>query len=634
MHATPDRRAYARALDPGPSFIVDGFAARFVSALGPFGLSLPALACAALIAARLGARCFPRAPRRQQLLGGCVCTLGLFTAGLQLALYTGLFRRGWLLGALIAATAAAVRWRRPAGQPATGLLAVVRAGGGFLRTEWSVLPALAIGAGGLAVAFLAAFWLPVWQWDALGYHLPFVNFVLQGGGLAELPPDVPYLSTYPRNVELLFAALRALLPDDRLIDLGQLPLGLVGAGALYGCARELGAERAEGLVAGAAWLLLPAVFLQLPTNYVDVGCAAYLLLASYFVLLPPTRATLLASGAALGLFLGSKPSAPPAALLFCGLLLWRGLRSNELRSRQLGNVAGALLLAAALGLEAYVTQYLRHGNPVWPARVQLGPLQLPGTISVGELLASGAATQKVHGALWLRVLRSWSSFDALPVFDMRVGGMSLVLWAALPLALWRLVRQRDGLLAALLVIALITPDPAVARYVLAFPALVLAAAAAQLSGAPALARRAGHGVLALLGLANLSYAIPGLSGEGPKLLAYAGMSGSERRSAVGAEGRPDAFLQATDQLGAGEVAVFDAGLPLPYLLWRSDLHNRVLRVPDDASDATARDLLERTNARLLAVCPDRALTRAVAALPGRFVKLFAAPERCEVYRRP
>jgi hypothetical protein len=385
-------------------------AAMFVSALGPFGLSLPAFACTALIAARLGARIFPDAPPRQQLLGGCAFTLALFTAGLQLALYTGLFSTGWLVCGLLAATVAAFRWGRPG-----SLRAALRPGQLFGQSEWSVLPVLGIAAGGLALAGLAALWLPVWQWDALGYHLPFVNFVLQGRGLRELPPDVPYLSTYPRNVELLFAGLRSLLPDDRLIDIGQLPLGLVGAGAVYGSARELGAARAEGLLAGASWLLLPAVFLQLPTNYVDVGCAAQLLLASYFLLLPPTRATLLASGAALGLFLGSKPSAPPAVLLFGGLLLWRG-------RKLLGSAAGALLLAAALGLEAYLTQWLRHGNPVWPAQVQLGPLQLPGTISVRELLASGANTQKVHGSLWLRVLRSWSSFDALPGLDMRLGG--------------------------------------------------------------------------------------------------------------------------------------------------------------------------------------------------------------------
>jgi hypothetical protein len=600
---------------------VDGFAT-FVSALGPFGLSLPAFACTALIAGRLGARIFPDAPPRQQLLGGCVFTLALFTAGLQLALYTGLFSGVWLVCGLIAATGAAVRWGR-----AGSLLPALSSGGPLGGSEWSVLPMLAIATGGLVVAALAAFWLPVWQWDALGYHLPFVNFVLQGRGLRELPPDVPYLSTYPRNVELLFAGLRSLLPDDRLIDLGQLPLGLVGAGAVYGSARELGAARAEGLVAGASWLLLPAVFLQLPTNYVDVGCAAFLLLASYFALLEPTRATLLAAGAALGLFLGSKPSAPPAALLFAALLLWRG-------RRLLGSAAGALLLAAALGLEAYVTQCLRHGNPVWPARVELGPLHLPGTISVGELLASGANTQKVHGPLWLRVLRSWASFDALPVFDMRVGGMSLVLWAALPQALWRVLRQRDGLLAALLAIALVTPDPAVARYVLAFPGLVLACAAASLSSAPLPARRAAHALLALLGLSNLSYAIPGLSGEGPRLLAYAGMSASERRSAVGAQGRPADFLQATDQLAPGDLAVFDAGLSLPYLMWRSDLQNRVVRLPDGASDAEAERLLASADVRLVAACPDRALARAVAALPGRFVRLFAAPERCEVYRRP
>ena len=30
----------------------------------------------------------------------------------------------------------------------------------------------------LVVTSIAAIWLPVWQWDALGYHLPYVNFAL------------------------------------------------------------------------------------------------------------------------------------------------------------------------------------------------------------------------------------------------------------------------------------------------------------------------------------------------------------------------------------------------------------------------------------------------------------------------
>src|SRR5690606_30784175 len=88
-------------------------------------------------------------------------------------------------------------------------------------------PVEAVTLAGLGILATASYLLPVWQWDSLGYHLPFVNFVLQGGGGADLPVDVPYLSTYPRNVELLFVALRASLPSDRLVDVGQIPLGLL-----------------------------------------------------------------------------------------------------------------------------------------------------------------------------------------------------------------------------------------------------------------------------------------------------------------------------------------------------------------------------------------------------------------------
>ena len=84
---------------------------------------------------------------------------------------------------------------------------------------------LLVAAGGLALATTAAYLLPVWQWDALGYHLPYVNFALQHGTLTDVPVDVPYLSTYPHVVEQFFVAWRALLPDDRLVELAHLPFG-------------------------------------------------------------------------------------------------------------------------------------------------------------------------------------------------------------------------------------------------------------------------------------------------------------------------------------------------------------------------------------------------------------------------
>lgn len=599
--------------------------------LGPTGLLVPALVGAAHFARCLGCLAFSRAPRRVRVLGGVTLALAFYTACLQLLFYTNGVRLPLLLAVFLASLAAAhfaVRRRRTARREE--LFASPDAADPYFSRAAG--PLVAVTVAGLGLVLLAAYWLPVWAWDSLGYHLPFVNFVLQGGGLAELPRDVPYLSTYPRNGELLFVALRALLPDDRLIDVGQIPLGLLGGMVTFGIARELGARRVSALCAGSTWLLVPAVFLQLPTNYIDVATATFFLLAAFFLLRPPSPAGLLCAGLAIGLFLGSKPSAPPAAALLCLTLQIRAARAGLAWTG-----VAALGLVGALGLEAYVTEMIRHGNPVWPAILKLGPFELPGTISVRELLSSGAGAQKVHGSLPSRILQSWSSFDAHPIFDMRKGGLGAAFWLSLPPALYFVVRGRRWLLGALIVTSVVTPDPAVARYVLGLPALLLAAAFAALDELVDVESRTRSAVLLLAGAFGahaLAYAAPGLCGEGPPLAAYARMSWAERAVAVGANGRPTDFVEARGRLRAGEVAVYDRALWLPYLLWRSDLANKVVRIPDDASIETIDRILEQEQVRLLVVGRKQPAAVAARRAADRFLPVFECREPCTAYARP
>ena len=135
------------------------------------------------------------------------------------------------------------------------------------------------------------------------------------GSWTDIPADVPYLSTYPHVVENVFIAWRALIPDDRLVELAHVPFGLLGATAIAVIAYRQGARADTAVAGGAAWLTLPAVFLQLPTNYVDVASAALLLIAIVFVLGPVDRTRVILAAVALGMFLGSKPSAPLAAIV-------------------------------------------------------------------------------------------------------------------------------------------------------------------------------------------------------------------------------------------------------------------------------------------------------------------------------
>jgi hypothetical protein len=605
----------------------------FLAVFGPFGWFLPALLAWMVLAWDSGWLLFPTETRRMRWLGGLTAAFALSVALLQVLFYAGGLTPAVLFVGLVVTVGLGRFLRRvrrhqeqrPPPLPWSELVAA--------------LPACGVALVALGATLISAYWLPIWQWDSLGYHLPFVNFVLQDGGLRGLPVDVGYLSTYPRNVELLFVAMRATLPDDRLIDVGQIPFGLTAAFATAAIARELGATRAASLIAGAAVLTLPAVFLQLPTNYVDVGSAAFFLLAVYFLIAPPTTTSLVLAGLSIGLFLGTKPNAPPSAALLGVVLLVRAKLSNRLKLGAVG-----LLLAGALGTEAYLAQLIRHGNPVWPAIVKIGPWELPGTISVTELLSSGAGAQKVYGSMPVRIFSSWTNLSSLPTFDMRVGGLGQVFWLAAPLALVGLVRRRSVLLVAVVGISVVAADPAVVRYIFQFPALVLALAAAEvchwLTRASLLARtrlllgRVVGGAVAVLpaacGVYQLCYAFPGLTGEGPPLFHYAHLTWAEREWAVGANGRPTSFVEARQKLAPGELAVYDRALWLPYLMWRSDAANRVARIPDGADRETVSALLDRPDARLIAVGHDQP-ARPVILERSEYRALFECREPCTVY---
>lgn len=497
--------------------------------------------------------------------------------------------------------------------------------------------AIALAASTLLLSAISAYFLPVWQWDSLGYHLPFVYFVLQAGGYAGLPPLVPYLSTYPHGVEHVFLLMRALLPNDDLIDVGQIPLGIVGAAATAGVARRLGAPPFQALVAGACWLALPAVFLQLPSNYVDVGVAAYFLLVAFWVLTPtPAVRPLLLGAVALGLFLGAKPSAPlPVA--FLGLVL--AARLKTIAGWAHVGLAGGIVLV--LGGWSYLDNFLATGNPVWPINVDFGPLHLPGNRVVGKLVAAGAAAPRPQGGLLARLWTSWTTLHGPPAFDMRLGGLGpAFLFFALPGTLvwaWQRARAAGGLLLIVLVLmfaALAHPEPSTARFILAFPALCLACATAAVARAR---HNVSQGVLVLACVFagwGLLRALPGLTpGVEPSLWDMARLPPDTRRNAIGPDGSPARWRHLTQGLTSEHVIAFDEALTLPGLLWNEGLTNRVLplRAELDASQVLA--LMQAKKVSHLVAGGELAAGQVVREHPHLFEPLFSCgSDPCHVYR--
>ncbi|OBF29458.1 hypothetical protein [Mycobacterium sp. ACS4331] len=557
----------------------------------------------------LGALALPGGTGFERVLAGGVLTTAVVVLGTWSLAVIGALGAATLLAVLALAALVAVGAARIRGA-SVGI-------GWPTAVSWSTAPVLAVAGVAVLVAVASAWLLPVWQWDALGYHLPFVNLVLQHGTLADVPVDVPYLSTYPHVVEWAFTAWRALLPDDRLVEVGHLPFGLLGVIAIAAVAQHFGAREDLALAAGAAWLTLPAVFLQLPTNYTDVASAALALSAIAFLLAHPDGSRVLLAGLAIGLFLGTKPQAPPAAAVLLGVLAVVGWRAGLRRE-----VALAWLVALAVGTPTYVMNVARHGNPVWPVRIDAGPLHLPGTTPMAALLNSGAAAPRAHGPLPVRVLESWTTLlPPVPAFDMRLGGLGLLFLLALPVAAVRAVRTRSWAVAACFAATLATPDPAVARYVLAFAGLTLAFAAGAVP-ARGWFRGAVAAAIAVVAAGNLVVAHAGLTGEGPPLTAYPAMSPAERQRAVGASGPPIDYLDALEDMAPGQIAVVDTGAELPYLAWPGDLSRAVLFAPVDLDAAGADRLLDRRDVGLLIVGDDGVLGRAVRARPDRFELAF------------
>jgi hypothetical protein len=576
---------------------------------GPIGLLPIGLLIFFALSRSLGRRLLPQSGPLERMIAGAIGTTAALVLGVRLLAAGGIMGPYPLLCAGLVALLAAL------GLPATRGRAPRESQQGEsrmppLRSLLAVTPAFASALVAVGAAATAAWLLPIWQWDAIGYHLPFVNFVLQRGSAADVPRDARFLSDFPHGVEWVFVAWRSLLPDDRLLDLAQVPFGLLGGAATAHLARRLGAQAPEAAAAGALWLAIPIVFLQLPTNYVDVASAAYLLCAlAWMTGRPEDRRPILAT-LALGLFLGSKPSAPVQTALCLLVLLVQAIRSK--RYAQWALACGIVVL---LGGESYLVNLWRHHNPAWPAAFAIGPLQFAGPCTMDALLHSGAAVPHAEGSLVHRIWLAWTAVSSLPAFDMKLGGLGPLFLLALPLSLVACWRRPTAFL--ILFIALAAPDPSIARYTMALPACALALTATLLHRAPLSWRAVGAAVESATAFVGLAMAWPGLTGEGPPLATYLSMSPSQRAQAVGPSGSPASFVQARARLGLNEIAAYQGTFEFSYLLWRNDLTNRVVRLHEDTSAAedTALAQLDAAHARLLVARDDGGLAKHAQAGP-------------------
>lgn len=502
--------------------------------------------------------------------------------------------------------------------------------GRALQRDPFAAAALLTGLLALGSAVVAAWRLPVWSWDGLGYHLPLVHEAFARHDLSPGPVEAPYLHTYPRFVELGFLAWSACLPDDTFVDAAQLPWGVALWVLTAVMARRAGASATAALGLGALCLALPVVHLQLASNYIDVAVAALGMAAALDVMGTFAPRDLARGALALGLLLGSKPSTPPAVALLGALWLVRGWRAGRACW-----VLVALVGAAVLGGERYLRTALAHGgNPLWPIRVGLGPWRLPGRFEPAYFTNLGVPAWFRPLSWPARVLVSWWSVRVRYVYDQRVGGFGpLFAWALTPTLLWALVRPhaRGVLVAALPVLAFVaTPSAFWARYVVAVPCALLAVCiAATTSAGPAL-RVVLRGAMVAAGLAGVMLAHTGFTDGAMSLGALLRAPAAVRETVVSVDNQPVAWREAAASVGPGEAAAYDESFGLPGLLWAPHRAGRVLRVPEGLDAPALLAWVETNRVRVLVI--GQGNEAVVRLAPRRFVRRFGCRvDACAVY---
>jgi hypothetical protein len=309
---------------------------------------------------------------------------------------------------------------------------------------------------------LIAYAFPPYGYDTLAYHLPTVAGWLQYSHIGTEHLHI-YQSSFPANMELLFAWVALLLHSDVWIGAVQVPVAVMGAAAVVGLARLAQVGRAAALAAGALFVLSPIVLTQASSNYVDLGVAAFFLVGIYFILrsFPPAAwgsaeadgqralagggwswSYLVLAGCAIGLAIGAKATGPLLALvsLLClvtGMLLMRRRRLDLAPQRPLVSVLLLLLPMILLGTFWYVRDVVEFSNPLYPANVKvLGFTVFHGTVlGIPSRLPTGSGLNAlVHswGHDLTRLYQHGSGkYDRADEFE---GGLGLV-WLLLGLPL-------------------------------------------------------------------------------------------------------------------------------------------------------------------------------------------------------
>jgi hypothetical protein len=250
-----------------------------------------------------------------------------------------------------------------------------------LRSPWAFL--MVICGFVVLLSFARALLTPPLAWDCLTYHLTFAALWIQKGTifLFKAPDQIITAAHLPINGELFAAWLLLPFHNDIIVNVMNFPLTLLGGGACYAIARELGLNRKDAGFAPALICFAPMIYWQILTQYVDNAAFAFycssVLFALVYIRTGYPWYGLLAL-AATGILIGIKYTAIPAAGL---LLLVVGIRTMRLPKgfggfRKSGLILSGLLIVCLMGGRQYLFNAIEARNPLYPFPLSIGQQEI------------------------------------------------------------------------------------------------------------------------------------------------------------------------------------------------------------------------------------------------------------------
>jgi hypothetical protein len=181
-------------------------------------------------------------------------------------------------------------------------------------------------------------------WDPLNYHLARAAFWLQSQHVGYIADAYDQrLNFNPPNGEIGIAFVVGITRNERAAGLVQFFAFLASGVGVVALARTVGGTRAQALIGGLLFLLLPIVLLQSGDGKNDVIVASFLVAAAV-LLHARTRGGLALAGVATALALGAKFTAAYGLVFLVALALLarpQALRVSRLVTVAAGAIAGS-----------------------------------------------------------------------------------------------------------------------------------------------------------------------------------------------------------------------------------------------------------------------------------------------------